>query len=179
MKKYIALATLALGISILTGCSDQQDTVKAPSQPQTQPQSLSDQKADIQPLPQGDANADSNNNANNSTKKIMELEIKTTQPGTGDREVKAGDTVSVQYTGKLTDGTVFDSTSKRNNEPFAFTVGAGQVIKGWDQGLLGAKVGEKRTLTIPSDMGYGAAGAGGVIPPNATLVFDIEVVSIK
>ncbi|NTU67158.1 MAG: FKBP-type peptidyl-prolyl cis-trans isomerase [Candidatus Moranbacteria bacterium] len=109
----------------------------------------------------------------------MELEIKTTQPGTGDREVKAGDTVSVQYTGKLTDGTVFDSTSKRNNEPFAFTVGAGQVIKGWDQGLLGAKVGEKRTLTIPSDMGYGAAGAGGVIPPNATLVFDIEVVSIK
>ena len=93
--------------------------------------------------------------------------------------VKAGDTISVHYTGKLVDGTKFDSSLDRGT-PFTFIVGVGQVIKGWDQGLLGAKVGEKRTLTIPSDLGYGAAGAGGgKIPPNATLIFDVEVISIK
>jgi FKBP-type peptidyl-prolyl cis-trans isomerase len=111
--------------------------------------------------------------------KPMQLEIKTTQEGTGDRVVKAGDTVSVQYTGKLEDGTKFDSSYDHGGQPFSFTVGAGQVIKGWDEGLLGAKVGEKRTLTIPSDLGYGANGAGAAIPPNATLIFDVEVVSIK
>ena len=115
----------------------------------------------------------------NNNAKPMQLEIKTTREGTGDKVVKAGDTISVQYTGKLTDGTKFDSSYDHGGQPFAFTVGAGQVIKGWDQGLLGAKVGEKRTLTIPPDMGYGAAGAGGAIPPNATLIFDVEVVSIK
>jgi FKBP-type peptidyl-prolyl cis-trans isomerase len=111
--------------------------------------------------------------------KPMQLEIKTTQEGTGDRVVKAGDTVSVQYTGKLEDGTKFDSSYDHGGQPFSFTVGAGQVIKGWDEGLLGAKVGEKRTLTIPSDLGYGATGAGAAIPPNATLIFDVEIVSIK
>jgi len=178
MKKYLTIATAISSIAILAGCSQPQKTEDSRTQKQlqTQPQSLSDRKADIQPLPKEESNT---NNANNSTKKIMELEIKTTQPGTGDREVKAGDTVSVQYAGMLTDGTKFDSTADHGGTPFTFTVGAGQVIKGWDQGLLGAKIGEKRTLTIPSDMGYGAAGAGGVIPPNATLIFDIEVVSIK
>ncbi len=107
-----------------------------------------------------------------------ELKIETTQQGTGDRAVKSGDTIAVQYTGKLTDGTKFDSSLDRGT-PFTFTIGAGQVIKGWDEGLLGMKVGEKRTLTIPSDKGYGATGAGGVIPPNATLIFDVELVSIK
>lgn len=119
------------------------------------------------------------NNTNDANNKPMQLEIKTTQQGTGDRVVKAGDTISVQYTGKLTDGTKFDSSYDHGGQPFTFTVGVGQVIKGWDQGLLGAKVGEKRTLTIPSDLGYGATGAGGVIPPNATLIFDVELVSIK
>lgn len=109
----------------------------------------------------------------------MELKIETTQPGTGEQAVKTGDTVSVQYTGKLTDGTKFDSTVDHGGQLFSFKVGAGQVIQGWDQGLLGAKAGEKRTLTIPPDLGYGAAGAGAVIPPNATLIFDIEVVSIQ
>jgi FKBP-type peptidyl-prolyl cis-trans isomerase len=108
----------------------------------------------------------------------MGLDIKTTQQGTG-AAVKAGDTVDVKYTGKLTDGTVFDSTDKHGGQPFSFTVGGGQVIKGWDQGLLGMKVGEKRTLTIPGDLAYGPQGIPGVIPPNATLIFDIELVSIK
>lgn len=109
----------------------------------------------------------------------MELKIETTKQGTGESVVKEGDTISVQYTGKLTDGTKFDSSLDHGGQPFSFKVGAGEVIKGWDQGFLGAKVGEKRTLTIPPSLGYGATGAGGVIPPNATLIFDVEVVSIQ
>jgi len=116
---------------------------------------------------------------NNSTDNSMELKIETTQPGSGEKTVKNKDTVSVQYTGKLTDGTKFDSSYDHGGQPFSFTVGAGEVIEGWDQGLIGMKIREKRTLTIPPDLGYGATGAGGVIPPNATLIFDIELISIK
>lgn len=116
------------------------------------------------------------NNANE--KKPMELEIKTTQEGTGDRVIKSGDTIAVHYTGKLVDGTKFDSSVDRGT-PFEFQIGQGMVIAGWEQGFLGAKVGEKRTLTIPSEMGYGARGAGAIIPPNATLIFDVEVIAIK
>lgn len=119
------------------------------------------------------------NQPNNDTNKAMDLKIETTKQGTGDRVVKSGDTISVLYTGKLEDGTVFDASEKHDNKPFDFTVGQGMVIKGWDQGLLGAKVGEKRTLTIPSDMGYGAQGIPGTIPGGATLIFDVELVSIK
>jgi peptidylprolyl isomerase len=93
------------------------------------------------------------------------------------KEVTAGDRVSVHYTGWLTDGKMFDSSLKRGT-PFQFTVGAHQVIAGWDQGLLGMKVGGKRKLTIPASMGYGERGAGGVIPPNATLVFEIELLDV-
>ncbi len=97
--------------------------------------------------------------------------------GTG-TEAQKGKTVSVHYTGWLADGTKFDSSRDRNT-PFSFPLGQGQVIKGWDEGVAGMKVGGKRTLTIPADLGYGARGAGGVIPPNATLKFEVELLDVK
>ena len=89
-----------------------------------------------------------------------------------------GHTVSVHYTGTLTDGTKFDSSVDRGT-PFEFPLGAGMVIAGWEEGIAGMNVGGKRTLTIPSDLGYGAHGAGNAIPPNATLVFKVELLGIK
>ena len=96
--------------------------------------------------------------------------------GSGNEAV-AGRHVTVHYTGWLTDGTKFDS-SKDRGDPFRFSLGAGQVIAGWDQGVAGMKVGGTRKLTIPSELGYGARGAGGVIPPNATLVFEVELLEV-
>lgn len=106
-----------------------------------------------------------------------ELQIEEIEVGSG-AEAQSGQTVSVHYTGWLTDGTKFDSSVDRGT-PFEFPLGVGMVIKGWDQGVAGMKVGGKRKLTIPPDLGYGASGAGGVIPPNATLVFEVELLDVS
>jgi len=111
------------------------------------------------------------------TKTDSGLNFKVTKEGTGAKP-KKGQTIQAHYEGRLTDGKVFDSSFARN-EPLEFSVGVGQVIAGWDEGLLAMSVGEKRTLVIPPNLGYGARGAGGVIPPNAWLVFDVELVAVK
>jgi FKBP-type peptidyl-prolyl cis-trans isomerase len=94
-------------------------------------------------------------------------------------EAEKFDILTVNYTGKLEDGTVFDSSKNPGRDPFRFTIGAGQVIQGWEEGFIGMKIGGSRTLTIPSEMGYGARGAGDVIPPNATLIFDVELLEVE
>lgn len=105
------------------------------------------------------------------------LKYEDTVEGTGALAQK-GQMVSVHYTGWLENGTKFDS-SKDRNQPFSFKLGAGQVIRGWDEGVAGMKVGGTRKLTIPPALGYGSRGAGGVIPPNATLIFEVELLDIS
>ena len=105
------------------------------------------------------------------------LQIEDIKVGTG-TEAVAGKGVTVHYVGTLTNGKKFDSSRDRG-QGFGFRLGAGEVIKGWDQGVAGMKVGGKRTLVIPPDLGYGARGAGGVIPPNATLKFEVELLDVK
>lgn len=113
---------------------------------------------------------------NNIESKKMEFEKIDTTEGTG-KVAKKKDTLLMHYTGRLEDGTKFDSSHDRG-QPLQFDLGIGQVIKGWDEGIEGMKVGGKRTLKIPSEMGYGARGAGTVIPPHANLIFDIELVDV-
>ena len=112
-----------------------------------------------------------------ATADVTELKIEDVKVGTG-AEAKDGAIVTVNYTGWLTDGTKFDS-SLDSGQPFQFTVGGGEVIQGWDQGVAGMKVGGVRKLTIPADLGYGSQGAGGVIPPDATLVFEVELLAVN
>ncbi len=109
--------------------------------------------------------------------RATQLIIEDEKVGTG-AEAVPGKTVVVHYTGTLTDGTKFDSSRDRG-EPFSFPLGAGRVIKGWDQGVAGMKVGGIRNLTIPPELGYGSRGAGGVIPPNATLKFNVELLEVR
>ena len=109
---------------------------------------------------------------------MSDLQIKVIQQGAGGSKPKQGNIVTVHYDGRLLDGTTFDS-SRRRGKPFQFQLGMGKVIKGWDLGVARMSKGEKAQITIPPHLGYGMAGAGGVIPPNATLIFDIELLDFR
>lgn len=130
-----------------------------------------------QDVTQGDAQLTTTHQMIMDTPQHQGLTIETLAEGTGIGAV-SGQTVVVDYTGTLTDGTVFDSSIPRG-EPFPVHLGAGEVIKGWDLGLVGMKVGEKRKLTIASELAYGERGFPGVIPPNATLIFEVTLKSIQ
>ena len=154
MKAKTLISILLLGAT-LTACTDNSDIKKVTVAP-------------VEP-------------ASTSITSLIKDDVKV---GTG-AEAKTGQTVSVHYTGWLYDanaadkhGKQFDSSRTRGT-PFKFPLGAGRVIKGWDQGVAGMKVGGQRTLTIPAEMGYGARGAGGSIPPNATLIFDVELLGVE
>ena len=154
MKAKTLISILLLGAT-LTACTDNSDIKKVTVAP-------------VEP-------------ASASITSLIKDDVKV---GTG-AEAKTGQTVSVHYTGWLYDanaadkhGKQFDSSRTRGT-PFKFPLGAGRVIKGWDQGVAGMKVGGQRTLTIPAEMGYGARGAGGSIPPNATLIFDVELLGVE
>jgi peptidylprolyl isomerase len=124
----------------------------------------------------GSAAASAGNNSNNQTK-MDQVKIDILKQGAG-AESKNGDALTVDYVGTLEDGTKFDSSIDRGT-PFSFTLGVGQVIVGWDEGMVGMKVGEERKLTIPASLGYGAGGVPGVIPGNATLIFDVTLLKIN
>ncbi len=127
--------------------------------------------------PAGNINQATSANATTTNMNQGQLQITDLVVGTG-TVAENGDTVNVLYTGTLDDGTVFDASSMHGNQPFSFTLGAGQVIKGWDEGVLGMKVGGKRELVIPPSLGYGAQGAGNTIPPDATLHFTVQLLSV-
>ena len=164
-------ALLALSVAGLAGCGSKSTTEPAAEQP------VAEQPAAQEPAAEVPSASEPKATDAPQAEEVTELKIEDLKKGKGD-EALAGDNVLVHYTGWLTDGTKFDSSVDRG-EPFPFQLGAGQVISGWDQGVAGMRVGGKRKLTIPPDMGYGAAGAGGVIPPNATLIFEVELLEIQ
>jgi peptidylprolyl isomerase len=162
---------LGCGILILVFQLGAMKNATAGSMPQVEPVAV------ISPLASVPSKLIAMDNAENQVTNPSGLKYVEIVEGTGDSP-KKGQTVTVHYTGTLESGAKFDSSRDRN-DPFEFQIGTGQVIKGWDEGLSTMKVGGRRKLIIPADLGYGARGAGGAIPPNATLIFDVELLKIK
>jgi FKBP-type peptidyl-prolyl cis-trans isomerase FkpA len=160
--KVTALALMIAAAAALSACSASTNSAS-----QTAPEAATTTAA--QPATEATAPA--------TAAASTELQIKDLKVGTGTK-AKSGDAVTVDYTGWLMDGTKFDSSIDRN-EPFAFNLGAGEVIGGWDKGVAGMKVGGKRELIIPPSLGYGEAGAGATIPPNATLKFEVTLLAVN
>ncbi len=174
---WIVLIIVLSSLIVFVGCKNKGDIMDGPGMVNTDgvdvkaPQDGGD-GTDALTEPEKDPTDD----AGKKEEEATGLKIEDIKVGEGEA-VKEGDTVKVHYTGMLTNGKVFDS-SKERGEPFRFTVGAGNVIKGWEEGLIGMKVGGKRLLTIPPDLGYGDRDMGD-IPPNSTLIFEIELLGLE
>jgi FKBP-type peptidyl-prolyl cis-trans isomerase len=166
----VAFMLVCVVLLVVGQVSSKQNTAIADQLTQTPPTSTIVTENNI--LIASDAMSDANVVTTPSGLKYVEL-----KEGTG-ATPKPGQTVEVHYVGTLEDGTQFDSSRDRG-QPFSFKIGVGQVIKGWDEGVGTMKVGGHRQLIIPSELGYGSSGAGGVIPPNATLLFDVELLGVK
>jgi peptidylprolyl isomerase len=166
----VVLMLVCVGVLVFTQISGQKNTAISNQSPQTQPTTTVTQENNT-PI-KSNTMSPANAVTTPSGLKYVELE-----EGNGVTP-QPGQTVVVHYTGTLEDGTKFDSSRDRN-QPFSFKIGVGQVIKGWDEGLSTMKVGGRRQLIIPSELGYGARGAGNVIPPYSTLLFDVELLAIK
>jgi FKBP-type peptidyl-prolyl cis-trans isomerase len=169
---FVTIAVVIVGGAVLLAQGNQ--SAKEQSQNPLEQSSLSSDSS-------SSSSASSLSSAPNKiikTTYIKNMKIEILKEGTGEA-TKAGDTVTVNYTGTLTDGTKFDSSLNPGRTPFQFTLGQNNVIQGWELGVAGMKVGEKRKLTIPPELGYGEQGAGGAIPPNATLVFEVDLLKIN
>jgi peptidylprolyl isomerase len=160
----VVLMLVCVGVLVFTQISGQNNAAIGNESPQTQPTTTIIQE----------------NNTPRANNTMSPANAVTTPSGLKYVELEegSGETIVVHYTGTLEDGTKFDSSRDRN-QPFSFKIGVGQVIKGWDEGLSTMKVGGRRQLIIPSELGYGARGAGNVIPPHSTLLFDVELLAIK
>jgi FKBP-type peptidyl-prolyl cis-trans isomerase len=162
----VAIALLIAALLALTGCSakpaattTESSASQSAGTQETQPTQPTEAKGPTSP-------------------EVTELKVEDVKVGTG-AEAVSGKTISVQYAGYLNDGTKFDASKDHGGQPFEFVLGSGNVIQGWDQGVAGMKVGGVRKLIIPPSLGYGAQGAGNVIPPNATLIFEVELVGVQ